>query len=136
MNVEQNGNHSPSHSGSAAQTIKRSPLGIYAKTPAEAVELLKQWDLREQQRQIRITGDELTSRAKEIYEQRRAQIEPGNIGKLIVIDVESGEFEIDADYLVAEDRLLARFPDAQFSAMRIGCKTTWKFGRLMLEMDK
>jgi hypothetical protein len=39
----------------------------------------------------RYPGEEIAHRAKDIYERIRAQADPGNEGKIIAIDIESGE---------------------------------------------
>ena len=64
--------------------------------------------------QPRYSKEEFARRGDEIYERDlRPHVEAGNQGKFIVIDIETGAYEIDADELVASDRLLARHPDAQ-----------------------
>ena len=58
--------------------------------------------------------DELAQRGQAIYV---SQIQPivasDHDGKILAIDVDSGAFEIDDDTLVASDRLLERYPEAQ-----------------------
>ena len=57
--------------------------------------------------------EEVCGRGERIYEERiKALVEPQENGQFIVIDIESGDYEIDADSLAAEDRLQARRPDA------------------------
>lgn len=54
-----------------------------------------------------------------------------NIGKIVVIDVESGDFEIDADGLIANHRLRARHPDINpyaLFAIRIGYNAVFAIG--------
>ena len=52
-------------------------------------------------------------RGDEIYEsQVRSQVEEGNHGKIVAIDIETGTFEVDASEIAACDRLEARHPDA------------------------
>jgi predicted aspartyl protease len=51
------------------------------------------------------SADEIVARGKAIYEQRlRAQLEPQNVGKFLVIDIETGDYEMDADDLAASLR--------------------------------
>ena len=72
-------------------------------------------------RQPRYSKEEHARRGKEIYEQKvRPQVEAGNRGKIVAIDVESGAFEVADDTLAAADRLLARYPDGQVWFARIG----------------
>jgi hypothetical protein len=50
------------------------------------------------------------------------------IGKIIVIDVETGEYEIDDVSLEAARRLKAKYPEATLYAMRIGYEAVYGFG--------
>jgi hypothetical protein len=43
-------------------------------------------------------------------------------GKFVVIDIDTGNFEIDVDELAASDRLLARNSDAQLWVTRVGSR--------------
>lgn len=80
-------------------------------------------------RQPRYSKEEFARRGDEIYERDiQPRVETGNEGKFVVIDVESGAYEIDADELAASDRLLARCPDAQAWMMRIGSRHARRFG--------
>ena len=79
--------------------------------------------------QPRYTKEEFARRGDEIYERDlRPHVEAGNEGKFIVIDIETRAYEIDADELVASDRLLARHPDAQVWLRRIGTRYARRFG--------
>ncbi|MBD2306737.1 hypothetical protein H6G17_14600 [Chroococcidiopsis sp. FACHB-1243] len=65
-------------------------------------------------RQPRYSKEEYARQGDEIYEsQVRPQVEEGNYGKIAAIDIETGDFEVDASEIVACDRLEARRPDAQ-----------------------
>jgi hypothetical protein len=79
--------------------------------------------------QPRYSKEEFARRGDEIYERDlRPHVEAGNEGKFIVIDIETGAYEIDADELVASDRLLARRPDAQVWLRRVGSRYARRFG--------
>ena len=81
-------------------------------------------------RQPRFSREEHARRGRELYEQRvRCQVEAGNQGKIVAIDVETGAFELAEDTLAASDRLLARCPDAQIWCVRIGHPGVHRFGR-------
>ena len=58
----------------------------------------------------------------------RPLVEEGNEGKFVVIDIETGAYEVDVDELVASDRLFARVPDAQVWLKRIGSRYVRRFG--------
>lgn len=79
--------------------------------------------------QPRYSQEEFARRGDEIYERHiRPHVEAGNEGKFVVIDIETGAYEIDADELVASDRLLARYPEAQVWLKRIGSRYARRFG--------
>lgn len=50
--------------------------------------------------------------------------------KFVLIDIESGEYELDRDEIAASDRLLARRPDAQIWFRRVGARPVRRFGPL------
>lgn len=73
--------------------------------------------------------EEFARRGDEIYEHYiRPQIEAGDEGKFVVIDIETGAYEIDIDELAASDRLLAHHPNAQVWVTRIGSRYARRFG--------
>jgi hypothetical protein len=82
----------------------------------------------------RYTKDEFAKRGDAIYDRDvRLKVSPEDHGKFVAIDIESGDYEIDADELAATDRLLDRRPDAQIWLKRIGFRFTHRFaacGRL------
>ena len=64
-------------------------------------------------RQPRYSKEEFARRGDEIYEsQVRPQVEAGNHGKIVAIDIETGAFEVAKDSLTASDQLLAQYPEA------------------------
>ena len=79
--------------------------------------------------QRRYPKAELARRGKELYEsQIRQHVELNNDGKIVAIDVDTGEYEVSDDTLVASDRLLARCPNAQTWFIRIGHRGVHRFG--------
>ena len=80
-------------------------------------------------RQPRYSKEEFARRGREVYEsQVRSQIEEGNHGKIVAIDIETGAFEVADDSLTAAKQLLIRFPDAQIFGIRIGHRAVHRFG--------
>lgn len=77
-----------------------------------------------------IPSEEIDSRGQELYDQTiRAQVETeDNIGKIIVIDIETGAYEIDKDGLTASHRALAKHPGAALYGLRIGYDAVEGFG--------
>ena len=83
--------------------------------------------------ELRYSQEEFARRGNEIYEtQVRPQVEEGNYGKIIAIDIETGAFELAKDTMTASDRLLERYPDAQIWCIRIGYKGVHRFGLVRL----
>jgi hypothetical protein len=77
----------------------------------------------------RFTAEETLRRGEEIYERRlREQVEAGNIGKYIVINVDTGEYEIGDDYMSLARHALARQPDAALCTLRIGYPALGRIG--------
>ena len=80
-------------------------------------------------RQPRYSKEEFARRGNEIYEsQVRPQVEEGNQGRIVAIDIETGAFELAKDTMTASDRLLERCPDAQIWCVRIGHRGVHRFG--------
>ena len=80
-------------------------------------------------RQPRYSKEEFARRGKEIYEKSvRSQVEEGNHGKIVAIDIETGAFELADDLITASKRLSARIPDSQTWIIRIGHVAVDRFG--------
>ena len=80
-------------------------------------------------RQPHYSKEEFARRGDEVYEsQVRPQVEEGNHGKIVAIDIETGDFEVDKSEIAACDRLEARRPDAQIWIVRIGSRHVRRFG--------
>ena len=80
-------------------------------------------------RQRRYSKEEIARRGQELYEsQVRQQIEAGNEGKIVAIDIETGAFEVDDYVTPATNRLFERYPDAQPWGIRIGYPAVYHFG--------
>ncbi|NCS10951.1 MAG: hypothetical protein GPJ08_07195 [Microcystis aeruginosa G13-09] len=60
--------------------------------------------------------------------QIKSQVEAGNDGKVVAIDLETGDFELDKSEIAACERLESRHPDAQIWIVRIGSPYVRKFG--------
>jgi len=72
---------------------------------------------------------EIVQRGKARYEQQiRAQVEADHLGKVLVINVNTGDYEIDSDHLAASDRAAAKYPGAPLYAMRIGAPALGRIG--------
>ncbi len=75
-------------------------------------------------RQPRYSKEEFARRGQALYaECVRPQVERGNSGRIVAIDIETGEFEVGDDALTASGRLLTRCPNAQPSCVNLAPKT-------------
>jgi hypothetical protein len=80
-------------------------------------------------RHSRYSTEEIATRGREIYEKRlRDKLEPDNIGKFLVIDIETGEYEMDEDDLAASMRAYEKKPDGARFGMRIGYRSSGSIG--------
>ena len=78
--------------------------------------------------QRNLTLDEIGDRAEAIYRDRiRPLMEPGDKGKIVVIDILSGAYELDQDFLATSDRMQERHPDSVTFAIRVGYQSVWSF---------
>ncbi|ETW98881.1 MAG: hypothetical protein ETSY1_16945 [Candidatus Entotheonella factor] len=75
------------------------------------------------------SSEEVEARGEEIYEQQiRQHVEAGNQGKFVVIDIETGEYEVDQDDLQATKRALRKRSTAILYGLRIGYPTAYTLG--------
>ena len=80
-------------------------------------------------REPRYSKEEFARRGDEIYEsQVRSQVEEADRGKIVAIDLETGDFEIDKSEIAACERLENRHLDAQIWIVRIGSRHVRRFG--------
>lgn len=77
----------------------------------------------------RYSKEEFARRGDAIYERDvRPQLKADDVGKFAAIDIESGTYAMDADELVACDKLRRRIPDAQIWMVRVGYRSVHRFG--------
>ncbi|MGK7902868.1 MAG: hypothetical protein AB4352_15955 [Hormoscilla sp.] len=85
-------------------------------------------------RQPRYSKEEFARRGDRIYETEvRSQVEAGNHGKIVAIDIETGAFELAENTITATERLYERYPDAQPWVIRIGHSAVYRFGSRSLK---
>lgn len=56
------------------------------------------------------------------------KLEPHDNGKFLVLNLDTGEYEIDAQDVHATERALARFPGARLFTMRVGGEAAIRIG--------
>ena len=68
-----------------------------------------------------VPEEEIVPRGREIYESRiRPELKPGDEGAFVVVEVESGDYEVSKDEEEAFARAEAKHPDAVFFFTRVG----------------
>jgi hypothetical protein len=80
--------------------------------------------------QTAFSQEEIAQRGRELYRKYlSAKVETvGNIGKIIAIDLNTRDYEIDTDLIVACDRLKARHPNAVTWLERVGYDAVYAVG--------
>lgn len=83
--------------------------------------------------QTQIEREEVGQRGKQWYADAiRANVErEENIGNMVIIDVETGEYEVDPSGLDSAKRLRERHPDAKLYGIRIGYRAADAIGGAM-----
>ena len=81
----------------------------------------------------RHSKEEFARRGQEIYKRDiRPHLQPGDDGKFVAIDIETGISESDQDDYTATQRLLARHADAQIWLVRVEQPATYRMGARIL----
>jgi hypothetical protein len=77
----------------------------------------------------RYSKEEFAHRGDAMYESAvRPHLKPNDHGKFAAIDIETGQYEIDADELAACNRLEKRVSSPQTWLVRIGSRYLVRFG--------
>ena len=77
----------------------------------------------------RHSKEEFARRGDTIFEKEiRPQLKNEKKSDFVVIDIETGAYEIDADEQTACNRLRQRIPDAQIWLRRVGSRYARRFG--------
>jgi hypothetical protein len=80
---------------------------------------------------------EIARRGEAIYNEAiRDRVEvAANIGKIISIDIETGNYEIGDDLLDSSDRLQTKYPKANIWAERIGFNAVYAVGGTLMQVN-
>ena len=77
----------------------------------------------------RYSKEEFSRRGSAIYEREVLhQMREDDDGRFVAIDIESGEWKLDADDFTATELLLQQVPDAQIWLVRVGSQATYRIG--------
>ena len=80
--------------------------------------------------QTRYTDEEVVRRGETLYEQQiKPEVKDADRGKFLVLDIETGAYEIDANELTALNRVKRRNPDSVLYMLRIGRPAAYRLGR-------
>lgn len=84
-------------------------------------------------RAILLSSEEVAKHAYQLYESKiRRKVETeGNIGKMVIINIETGDYEVDEIGLQAAHDLYAKHPYARLFGIRIGYNVAASFGGVM-----
>jgi hypothetical protein len=83
---------------------------------------------------ISYSSEEIARLGNQIYQRDiRDQVMPQHKGKFLVLDITSGDYEIDEDDLSAEEVLRARRPDGVLFGLRIGYTSAYTLAGRMVE---
>ncbi len=84
------------------------------------------------------TSQEVAQRGKELYETSiRTQVETiENIGKIISIDIENGNYEIGDDPVVTSRRLQIKHANAAIWTERIGFNAVYAIGGTLMKVEQ
>jgi hypothetical protein len=82
---------------------------------------------------ILLSSEEVAKRANQLYESKIRQIVETreNIGKMVIIDAETGDYEVDEAGLQAAHNLYAKHPYARLFGICIGYNVAASLGGVM-----
>ncbi len=85
-----------------------------------------------------LSDEEITQRGKELYDSSiRLRVEtPENIGKIVSINIETGEYEIGDDLVVTSLKLRSKQSDAALWSERIGFNAVYAVGGTLFRMTE
>lgn len=71
----------------------------------------------------------IAARGEKIYHQQlREKVEAKHRGEFLTIDIETGNYEIDADEVTSSMRLLEKHPNAVMYCLRVGFPAAHRIG--------
>ena len=79
--------------------------------------------------QTEMSLKEIARRGWEIYvAEIRPKVIDEHLGQFLVVDVESGDYEVDENAAAATRRMVARHPDGHRYLIHVGYRTTYSIG--------
>ena len=78
---------------------------------------------------ITISPEEIARRGQDIYDTSlRDKLEPEHKGQFVVLNIETGEYEMDKDQALAFERAQNRWPSSVFCFLRVGYRASHHLG--------
>ena len=75
------------------------------------------------------TAEEVGRRGQALYDQEiRDKVEAKHRGRFLVLDITTGEYEIDDSDLIASKRAMTKNPDAVLYGVRVGYPVAYRLG--------
>jgi hypothetical protein len=85
----------------------------------------------------RYSKEEFRKRGEAIFENDiHARVKGRNLRDFVAIDIETGDYEVDASEMAACNRLRDRLPDAQIWLRRVGSPYARRFGGRLWKTGK
>jgi hypothetical protein len=76
---------------------------------------------------------EISERGQALYEREiQSMLAASDRGKFLVLNIETGEYELDTDELAAVKRARVKHPDGAFYVLRVGHPTAYRLGLKIL----
>ncbi|NQE32742.1 hypothetical protein E5S67_00458 [Microcoleus sp. IPMA8] len=96
---------------------------------------IERWNM---QSSILLSSEEVARRAEKLYdEQIRQEVErEENIGKMVIIDIETGDYAVDKMGLESARQLRKKNPNGRLFGIRIGYKVAAAIGGVMERVSK
>ncbi len=82
---------------------------------------------------VLLSREEVALRGKALYQQRIRELveHEENIGKMVIIDIETGDYAVDDIGIASAEQLHARRPNARLYGIRIGYNVAESLGGVM-----
>jgi hypothetical protein len=82
-------------------------------------------------------ADEVVRRGEEIYQRDlKSKVEPIHNGEILVLDIDTGDYEIDREEVAALKRAIDRHPNGTRYIKRIGFPATHRLGGRFVARQK
>lgn len=80
-------------------------------------------------RPIAPSREEIAARGEKIYDEKiRSEVEVAHHGDFVVIDIDTGDYEVDPKDINASTRLRVRRPEAVTFGLRVGFPAAYRLG--------